>query len=272
MKLALFGMGRMGREVEAVALERGHEITARLDRNANPGGGGITPEALSGARMAIDFTTGPAVLANVRAASALGVDVVVGTTGWESDRSQVETMVRRASTGLLHAPNFSLGMHLFLEVVRRAARLVDRVEGYDVHLWEAHHRHKTDHPGGTARRLAELLVQELSGKRRWESTLSDGQAVDPAVLQVAVLRAGEIPGTHVVAMEGPDDRVELRHEARSRRGFARGAVLAAEWLEGRPGVFSLEDLMDDLFEGLRHDRGHGTDQETRQTDDTRDEH
>jgi 4-hydroxy-tetrahydrodipicolinate reductase len=256
MKLALFGTGRMGRETEAVALERGHEVTARLDRASNEGGRGITPDALRGARVAVDFTTAASVLPNVRAAAAAGVAVVVGTTGWEAERAEVERAVGEAGTGLLHAPNFSLGMLLFLRVVEEAARLADGVEDYDVHLWEAHHRHKTDHPGGTARRLAETLVRRLSGKRRWETDLPPGRAMDPETLQVAVLRAGEIPGTHGVALEGPDDRIELRHEARSRRGFARGAVLAAEWLEGRSGIFTLDHLLADrLGEGTSDERG-----------------
>lgn len=243
--LALFGAGRMGREVEAVALERGHRIALRLDRASNPDGAGITPEALGDARVAIDFTTGGSVLPNVRAAAAAGIGVVVGTTGWDADREAVETAVRQAGTGLLHAPNFSLGMLLFMRIVDEAARLVDGVGGYDVHLWEAHHRHKADHPGGTARRLAESLVARLGGKRSWDASLPPGEPVDPETLQVAVLRAGEIPGTHAVGVEGPDDRIEIRHEARSRRGFARGAVLAAEWLAGRSGVFTLDDLLED---------------------------
>jgi 4-hydroxy-tetrahydrodipicolinate reductase len=251
MKILVVGTGRMGREVEAIATERGHTVTARLGRAENQEGRGITPDTLSGASVAIDFTTADAVLPTVRAATELGISVVVGTTGWEADRTAVEAVVREAGTGLLHAPNFSLGMLLFMRLVEEAARLVDRVEGYDAHLWEAHHRHKVDHPGGTARRLADLLVEALGSKDRWQVELPSGRAVDPRILQVAVHRAGEIPGLHAVALEGPDDRIELRHEARSRRGFARGAVLAAEWLEGRSGIFTLDDLLADRLGSRR---------------------
>ena len=249
MKLALLGTGRMGREVEAVARERGHQITLRLDSATNVAGEGLSPEALGGATVAIDFTAAPAVLPNVQAAAELGVNMVVGTTGWEEDREQVVEAVEDAGTGLLHAPNFSLGMLLFISVVREAARLVDGLPMYDVHLWEAHHRHKVDHPGGTARRLAELLVEGIQRKSGWELDLPPDQAVEPERLQVSVIRAGEIPGTHGVGLEGPDDRIELRHEARSRRGFARGAVVAAEWLQGRSGVYTLEDLLASRLEG-----------------------
>jgi len=248
MKLALLGTGRMGREVEAVALERGHQITLRLDSRTNVAGEGLSLEALGGATTAIDFTTARAVLPNVRAAAELGVSMVVGTTGWEEDRDAVVETVEDAGIGLLHAPNFSLGMLLFISVVREAARLVDGLPMYDVHLWEAHHRHKADHPGGTARRLAELLVEGIHRKAGWALALPPDRAVDPERLQVSVVRAGEIPGTHAIGLEGPDDRIELRHEARSRRGFARGAVLAAEWLQGRSGVYSLEDLLANRLE------------------------
>jgi len=247
MKIALFGYGRMGRAVEAVATERSHVITARLDDVSNADGTGVTDEALSGARMAIDFSTADAVLPNVRAAATLGVDVVVGTTGWESDREAVEAAVREAGTGLLHAPNFSIGMLFFTRLVEAAARMANGLTDYDVHLFEAHHRHKTDHPSGTARRLADVLVQGLERKHAWTLDLEEGSRHDPSSLQVSVVRSGEIPGIHEVAFDGPDDTIQLRHEARSRTGFARGAVLAAEWLEGRPGVHTMDDLMNELL-------------------------
>ncbi|MEX1257001.1 MAG: 4-hydroxy-tetrahydrodipicolinate reductase [Gemmatimonadota bacterium] len=249
MKLALFGYGRMGRAVEEVAKERGHQITAALDVDSNAGGRGITAKSLGGARVAVDFSRADAVLDNVRKAAALGVGVVVGTTGWEGQAKEVEAAVQKAGTGLLVAPNFSIGMLLFSRVVEVAAHIANGLDDYDVHLREAHHRHKTDHPSGTARRLAEILVRVLDRKEGWETILPDGEAVDPRVLQVAVTRSGEILGLHEIVLEGPDDRILLRHEALSRKGLARGAVLAAEWLEGRAGIHTLADLMDDLLSG-----------------------
>lgn len=247
MKLALFGFGRMGRAVREIAEARGHEVTAALDDTSNPDASGVTDSGLNGARMAIDFSVAEAVEPNVRKAAALGVNVVVGTTGWESSRAEIESIVSRAGTGLLWAPNFSVGMLLFRRIVRVAAKMVDRLDDYDVHLWEAHHRHKTDHPGGTARALADDLVSALRAKTGWSTELSEGWSVDPATLQVSVARVGEVPGVHGVGIDGPDDRIELEHRARSRTGFARGAVLAAEWLEGRAGVYTMDDLMDELL-------------------------
>ena len=247
MRLALFGHGRMGRAVEEVARERGHEVGPILDEFSNEGGAGITAEALAGVSVAIDFSISSAVLENVRGAAAEGVNMVVGTTGWSEERDAVEGSVREAGTALLAASNFSVGMLLFAQIVRSAARLVNAVDEYDVHLWETHHRHKIDHPSGTARRLADLLLQELDRKTEWTHELQDGTPVDHTQLQVAVTRVGSAPGTHGVAIEGPDDRIELRHEARNRGGFARGAVMAAEWLEGRSGIFTMADVMEDLL-------------------------
>jgi 4-hydroxy-tetrahydrodipicolinate reductase len=247
MKLALFGYGRMGRAVESVARERGHEVTSMLDDVTNPEGRGISAESVGGATLAVDFSTAEAVLPNVRRATELGMGLVIGTTGWERDREAVEAEVLEADTALIHSPNFSVGMLFFTRLVDVAARMANGLEDYDVHLWEAHHRHKTDHPSGTARRLADTLVQRLERKQSWSLGLQEGEAHPPHTLQVSVTRAGEIPGTHEVGFEGPDDRIQLRHEARNRMGFARGAVLAAEWLEGRRGIFTMSDLMDDLL-------------------------
>ena len=247
MKLALFGYGRMGQAAEAIAVQRGHKVALVLDEFSNRSGSGITEAALDGAQMAVDFSIAAAVHENVRRASELGVSVVVGTTGWDGERDAVEAMAHAAKTGLLWAPNFSVGMLLFMRVVRLAARLANRVEEYDVHLAEAHHRHKTDHPSGTARRLAALVLEELDRKSSWTAELQDGVPFDAEQLQLSVARVGSVPGVHSLGLEGPDDRIELRHEARSRVGFARGAVLAAEWLEGRSGVFTMDDVMEDLL-------------------------
>jgi len=247
MKLALLGHGRMGQAAEMAALERGHEVTLILDEFSNEGGAGITSDALGGARVAIDFSVSSAVHDNIRHAADHGVNVVVGTTGWDEEREAIEGLVRETGTGLLSAPNFSIGMLLFTRVVQSAIRLLNQVEDYDVHVSETHHRHKADHPGGTARRLADLVVHELDRKTRWTSELREETPIDAEELQVTVARVGSVPGVHAVGIEGPEDRIELRHEARGRAGFARGAVLAAEWLEGRSGVFTMSDVMKELL-------------------------
>lgn len=249
MNVALVGYGKMGRAVEAVCRERGHEVVLCLDSESNPGGEGLTAEALGDVEVAIDFSHPDAVARNVSRVTDHGVDMVVGTTGWLERLDEVRGEVEGAGTALLWAPNFSLGVQLFFRLARLAGRLAEGLEEYDVHVSETHHRHKVDHPSGTARHVAEILLEELGRKERWEERLPDGGPVDPAVLQVSAVRAGENPGTHVVGLEGPEDRLELRHEARGRGGFARGAVAAAEWVRGRTGVFTIDDMLAERLQG-----------------------
>lgn len=246
MKLAIIGYGRMGKEVERVARERDHEITAVLDAKDNPAGEGLTEARLGGAEVAIEFTTAETAPPNIEGLARCGVDAVVGTTGWYADLDRARRAVEAAGTGLIYAPNFSLGTQVLFRLAEAAARLVDRLEGYDVYVQEAHHRHKRDHPSGTATQLADLLVQGLTAKRGWRLGTGDG-VIDPEILQVTAVRAGEIAGIHLVGLDGPDDRIEIRHEAKSRTGFARGAVAAAEWIRGRTGVHTLEDMLTELW-------------------------
>lgn len=244
MKLALVGYGKMGRAVESVAMERGHEVVARIDPTLDTKD--IGAETLGGADVAIEFTVPGAAVDNIAALAAAGVDVVVGTTGWHERLDEAAAAVNAAGTGMVHAANFSLGVNLFFRLARTAARMADALGEYDVHIREAHHRHKIDHPSGTAITLADILIEELAGKKSWSATLPDG-APHPQVLYVASERVGETPGSHVVSLEGPDDRIELSHQARTRTGFARGAVAAAEWIRGRSGVFTLDDMLAETF-------------------------
>jgi len=244
VKVALVGYGKMGRAIEDVALEEGHDVVARLGRE-DP----VTPESLRGADVAFEFTRPEAAPKNATALARAGVDQVVGTTGWTDRMEGVREVVEDAGTGMVWAPNFSLGVQLVFRLARQLGRLVEGVAGvepYDVHVHEAHHRHKVDHPSGTARRLAEVLVRELSAKEGWIRGPGEG-APDPASLLVTSTRAGEIAGTHVVGVEGRDDRVELRHEAKGRSGFARGALAAAEWIHGRRGVHDIDAMLTDLL-------------------------
>ncbi|HEX9886751.1 MAG TPA: 4-hydroxy-tetrahydrodipicolinate reductase [Longimicrobiales bacterium] len=242
MKLALVGYGRMGREVAALAEGLGHEVVARLDSAEEVRAGAAS--ALSGAEVAIDFTVPDAVVDNVAVLAKAGLDLVIGTTGWYDRVAEVREAVDATGVGLVYAPNFSLGTYVLLQAARSLGRLLDPLREYDVHVLEEHHRRKLDHPSGTAIRLAETLVDALARKHAWTPGPPDGVA-DPATIWVSSVRAGEIPGTHEVVAEGPHDRLVLRHEARSRGGFAFGAVAAAEWVRGRKGVFTLEDFMAD---------------------------
>jgi 4-hydroxy-tetrahydrodipicolinate reductase len=241
MKLALIGHGRMGRAVEEFALAAGHEVVARLRRDDV-----LDTSSLRGADVAVEFSVPQAAADNLVALARAGVDAVCGTTGWYDRLPRVAEAVESAGTGLVHAPNFSLGVALFARLAGEAARRVDALEEYDVFLHEAHHRHKLDHPSGTARALADEVLRAMTRKHRWQEGPPQA-APDEDTLWVSVTRAGEIPGTHVLGLEGPEDRIELRHEARGRGGFARGALEAARWIHGRVGVFTLEDFLSDRF-------------------------
>ena len=245
MKIALVGYGRMGRAVELQAEARGHDVVARLGRDALEGGPDRLAERLAGADVAIDFTVAALVPGTLRAAARAGTDLVIGTTGL--DPATHEAMRAAEGLGIVHGPNFSIGVHVFFRLTRDAARLIDSVGGYDVHVHEAHHRHKRDHPSGTAIRLADLLVDALGDKASWHAGAPEG-AADSGTLYVTSTRAGEIPGTHVVGFEGPYDGIELTHNAHGRDGFASGAVRAAEWVHGRVGLFTFGEVMDRILD------------------------
>jgi 4-hydroxy-tetrahydrodipicolinate reductase len=234
VKVAVVGYGKMGREVEAVARERGHEPVVVRGGSAFP----------AGVPVGIDFTRADAVLANTRAALGAGARYVIGTTGWDAQGDELARLVAETKGGVVHAANFSLGVNLFYKVVREAAALFARFPEYDPYVLERHHRQKKDAPSGTARALARILV-EAGGPRPHAATALEGPLADDR-FHVAALRAGGIVGEHTVGFDSGGDEVLLEHRARTRRGFALGAVLAAEWIAERSGFHGFEDVVDDL--------------------------
>jgi 4-hydroxy-tetrahydrodipicolinate reductase len=240
LRLAILGYGKMGRAIEVAARERGHTLATIIDPAL---GTGLESLAESGAQVAIDFSTGEAVVDNVAAASDAGIGLVVGTTGWNHRMTAAKILVEQAGTGMIYAPNFAIGVHIFRKVVEAAAALVDRVDLYDVLISEAHHEHKIDAPSGTAIHLAEAVLARMKSKDGWHAQPEeDGALPDPRQLRVSSTRAGETPGTHIVSFEGKLDRIELKHEALDRSVFALGAVMAAEWVHGRSGWFTIDDF------------------------------
>jgi 4-hydroxy-tetrahydrodipicolinate reductase len=223
--LALVGMGKMGRALATLAPERGFRVVAELDP-ARPDYAGITRDTLRGAQVAIEFTTPEAAPANVRACAAAGCPVVVGTTGWYDQLQTISGEIERANAAMLTAPNFSVGVAVFDRVVAEAARLFGRLEGFDAHLVETHHSAKKDAPSGTAGALAKSASAALG-----------------RTIPVTSIRTGHVPGTHEVVFDAPFEQVRLVHEARDRRVFAEGALVAARWLVGRRGVFTLADVL-----------------------------
>ncbi len=249
MKIALIGYGKMGKAVEQAALERGHEIVARLGSawGRETASGNEEPE-LTHAQVCVEFSRPAAALPNLRRIAELGKPLVVGTTGWYGDLAPARRAVEEKGTACVYAPNFSLGLNLYLQVVERAARLFGAFQDYDVLATETHHRQKIDSPSGTAGRIGEILLEQIPRKRRIV-TESLNRPIAPDELHLLSGRAGHFPGTHSVIFDSPADSVELVHRARSRLGFALGAVLAAEWIPGRRGFYSFSRMLQEILDG-----------------------
>lgn len=227
MKIAIVGYGKMGRLIEQLAPEYGGEVAVRLDEHNNPGGAGITPEALSGVDVAIEFSTPDTAVGNIERLAAAGVNTVVGTTGWAPQLGAVRAAVEAAGTGLVWSPNFSVGVQVFLRVVAEAARLLKDEPEYGAWAWEIHHDTKKDAPSGTLLKLVEGMRDA-----RYERPIDTGSN-----------RAGRHPGTHEIGFDSAADTLTLRHAARSREGFARGALKAAKWVRGKRGVYEFSEIL-----------------------------
>lgn len=243
MKIALIGYGKMGKMIEAVAAGRNVEIVARIDRES----GSITQRMLGGADVCIDFSHPDAVLHHIGALCKLNQDMVIGTTGWHSHLDSVTALVEASGVGAIHSPNFSIGMQAFFRLVREAAHLVNRVKGYDASGYEIHHRTKADSPSGSGMKLAEILCSEMEGKSVPNFERMHREIL-PNELHYASIRVGFDPGHHTVVFDSHSDTIELTHRARSREGFAIGALLAAEWVHGKKGLFTMDDLINSYLE------------------------
>jgi 4-hydroxy-tetrahydrodipicolinate reductase len=231
MKIALLGYGKMGKLVEEVAREQGLEIGPKVDIDGNADGRGITRDSMSGVDVAIEFSQPDAVLANIRAAAESGVHIVVGTTGWSGHLESVKKIVSGSGIGLVYGSNFSLGMNLFFEIAAHAARIVGTIPQYEAYLHEEHHSAKKDAPSGTALSLLDAIRPHIGNP-------------NPSV---SCVRAGRIPGTHVVGFDSEADSILLEHRARNRRGFAEGAVLAARWIAGRKGTYDFRGVFREII-------------------------
>ncbi|HEX9562550.1 MAG TPA: dihydrodipicolinate reductase C-terminal domain-containing protein [Gemmatimonadaceae bacterium] len=227
MKLAIIGDGKMGRAVESLAADRGHAVTAVLGMADNAGGTGIDATRLGHPDVAIEFTEPAAAVANVFACLRARIPVVVGTTGWYDRLESVIAEAGRTGGALLWAPNFSIGVAVLTVAAEAAAAAVRRAGGFDVHLVETHHAAKKDSPSGTAAALAQAAQGLLDRE-----------------VPITSVRTGHVPGTHELIFDAAFEQVRLVHEARDRRVFADGALVAAEWLRGRPrGVFTMRDVV-----------------------------
>ena len=228
MKIALIGHGAMGKLIERLAAEKGHEIAVVIDDSDAGLSVDELAAKLSGADVAIDFTVAEAVRRNVEACVAASVPLVEGTTGWNASREEIGKIVREGNGAFVFGANFSIGVNLFYRIVEYAASRIAKFPEYEAFIEEQHHSRKKDAPSGTALKLKEVVSKHLN------------------VGDIAATRAGNIPGTHTVGFDGPADQIKLTHNARSREGFAIGAILAAEWIVGKTGFYEFSEIIDEM--------------------------
>jgi len=252
MNILLVGYGRMGHEVENVLLARGHRVTARIDKT--PGVGDaveITSEVLRSSQAVIEFSLPEAVMDHVRTYAGAGLPAIVGTTGWDEHKPEAKTIVEGYQSSLIHGTNFSLGAHMFFQLVEKAAAMIADLPEYDIMVTEWHHKLKKDSPSGTALTTADRILRNLPRKTETNTGRID-RAIRDEELHVASVRGGSIPGIHQILVDSAADTIEVRHTARNRSGFALGAVLAAEWLAAHPqaGFMDVEEFARLYFAGL----------------------
>ena len=236
MKIALIGYGKMGKEIEQILIARGHTIPLIIDLNNT---NDLDTAHLQKVDVAIEFTTPSTAYGNVVKCLEEGVPVVCGTTAWLDKLPEVEQLCKEKNGAFFYASNYSIGVNIFFEINRRLAQLMNRFGEYDVTIEETHHTQKKDAPSGTAVTLAEGVLENLDRKQKWVC----GTTTVPEELEVVAIRRSVVPGTHTVTYESDVDALSITHMAKIRRGFALGAVLAAEFLHGKTGIFSMKDLM-----------------------------
>jgi 4-hydroxy-tetrahydrodipicolinate reductase len=225
--VAVIGDGKMGQAIRQLALDRGWKVTAILGERENAGGAGITARSLGNPQVAVEFTQPDAAVGNIIACLKAGIPIVIGTTGWYQSLPEVTRVAKESGTGLLWAPNFSLGVNVLIELARYAGTMMRSLEGFDAHIVETHHAAKKDAPSGTAMAIAKAA----------------SDALDRPIPTTSV-RTGSVPGTHELIFDGAFEQLSLTHLARDRRVFAEGALKAADWLIGKKGVFTMRDVLE----------------------------
>ena len=248
MKIAIVGYGRMGKKInEIIRDQKNGDTIVTIDKfSPDANYNALTDESLSGVDVAIDFSFPDGVLTNIETYIQHGINVVMGTTGWYDKLEDVKKMVG-SKIGFIWSGNFSVGVHLFSRIVSQAAAIFNKFpDVYDEMMYEIHHKGKKDSPSGTAMMIGDLINAQLDKKNKIVTERLD-RAIEPNELHVASVRGGYVPGTHVVMFDSLADTIELKHTARSRDGFAMGAVLAANWIKDKKGFYNIDDFMNDVL-------------------------
>ncbi|WP_108868728.1 4-hydroxy-tetrahydrodipicolinate reductase [Aquimarina aquimarini] len=230
MKIALLGYGKMGKTIEKIAIERGHTIVLKVDKDD-------TTYDLSDADVAIDFSIPSAAVNNITNCFNTNTPVISGTTGWLDHYDDMITLCKEKKGGFIYASNYSLGVNLFFELNKKLAKMMKPLEGYEIAMEEIHHTEKLDAPSGTAITLAEGII-ENSNKEAWQLDSNDKNTIP-----ITAKRIDKTPGTHTVTYSSAVDDIEIKHTAHNRNGFALGAVVAAEWLKDKTGVYNMKDVL-----------------------------
>ncbi len=245
MKIALLGYGKMGKAIEKVATAKGHEIVYKVTmENAFD----FMPISLQNVDVAIDFSMPSAAVDNILKCFEAKVPIIVGTTGWYDQFDMIRQKCEQEGQSLVYSTNFSIGVNIFYKLNKILAKMMAEHEDYDVMIEEVHHTEKKDHPSGTALSLVNQILAENKVKKEWKARLlyndnMPSQSVKPHELLIESKRVGDVTGDHTVKYESVIDEIEITHKAKSRYGFAKGAVLAAEWIQGKKGVFTMEDIL-----------------------------
>ena len=255
MRIAIVGYGKMGRMIREKALLMGHSISAIIDPIVDlpeVTDKSLSVYALEDSDVVIDFSSPKGVVDNIIFYSHCGVPAVIGTTGWLDQLPFIESMTEGDPTSIMYSGNFSIGVAVFLKTVVAISSLMDKLDDYDVAITETHHTAKLDSPSGTAVMIANEVMKNLSRKTRPLYGNSE-ERIAPEELQVSSVRVGKVPGIHEVVFDSAYDTITLTHSARSREGFATGAIRAASWLIGRRGIFNMDDFLEDFLKGEDND-------------------
>lgn len=237
MKIALIGYGKMGKAIEKIAVERGHQILAKFN-SSNP----INKKELELCDVAIEFSKPELVVNNIQFSIECNVPIVVGTTAWNEHLDFVSNLVKEKNAALLHASNFSIGVNIFFELNKTLAKLMSN-QAYTATMEEIHHVQKLDAPSGTAITLAEGLIENHQKYNHWKHELNHIPKVQNSEIAIASIRTPEVPGTHTITYQSDVDQISTSHIAHSRDGFALGAVIASEWILGKKGIFTMKDVL-----------------------------
>ena len=233
MKIALFGYGKMGKEIEQIALQRGHEIVLKIK--------GTEEYDISQAEIAIDFSVPNAALSNIVSCFRNNVPVISGTTGWLDDFDKAIDVCKENNGSFIYASNFSIGVNIFFELNKQLAKMMNSQKEYSINLEEIHHTKKLDTPSGTAITLAEGIINHTS-KRDWQLKERQTQ-INAETILIEAKRVPDVPGTHIISYESQIDSIEIKHTAHNRKGFALGAIIAAEWLNNKIGIYTMKDVL-----------------------------